>query len=338
MMKRYRRIRQLCTGLICVIVVLSMSIHVQAQEQIDLNRNVSATVILTAEDIPVPEAVFHIYRAAVLEADGSAALTGDFAGYPVSLEENDFNALGQTLAGYVRRDGIKPEKSAVTDDSGTAVFADGLTPGLYLILGDDFTLNGRTCSVEPSLIQLPGWDGNAFRYDITMYPKWEIQEQYDSMTVFKVWEDEGFQEKRPEQIQASLIDAATGEVWGEAELNAENNWRHTWDNLPEGHSWLIAEQKVPGDYTVTVSRDGNTVILKNVYQNPPDDPHIPENPDTPDDPDTPDGPHTPGNPDTPETSSLPRTGTLKWLVPILAFCGMALFVTGWLWRRRDGEN
>lgn len=306
-------------GIVCAVILLALvtSTAAFAQEQIDTARPASVTVLLTAQDAPVAGVTFHAYRVAELDAGGNTAVTEAFQGYSVSLEESGFQELSQTLAGLVLRDGIAPDMTAVTDGQGTAVLAG--SAGLYLILGEPFPLENGTGAVEPALVRLPDWDGGAFQYDITMRPKWEPVEQTVSLTVVKVWEDGGQTDSRPAQIEAQLIDAATGEVYALAVLNPENNWRYTWDNLPEGHSWFAAERQVPEGYTVAVTRDGGRIVLANTLNN------AQENPTEP----------TGGTPSAPV---LPQTGTLKWLTPVLAACGMALFLAGWLWRRRDGKD
>ena len=40
----------------------------------------------------------------------------------------------------------------------------------------------------------------------------------------------------------------------------------------------------------------------------------------------------------PKGPGLPQTGVLWWPVPILACCGMGLFVIGWARRRQDGAG
>lgn len=48
----------------------------------------------------------------------------------------------------------------------------------------------------------------------------------------------------------------------------------------------------------------------------------------------PDRPASPSNPD----SKLPQTGQLKWPVPVLASCGVGLFVCGWALKRLDRRS
>lgn len=334
MMKPNRLSRWLCICLICAVNMLSMSIKVIAQGWVDQKQPVTMTIQMNVEGVPVPDVNFRIYRVASLASDGSYVLTEIFGIYPVSLIGDDLSALCQTLAGYVVKDGIPAEKTVITDNTGAAAPEGGLPPGLYLVMGDDFTLDNKTCLVEPALIELPGRDdGGSFLYDVEIYPKWESLGQNDSLTVLKIWEDAGYEEKRPADVQAKLVDADTGQVWGEAALGSENNWRHTWDDLPQGHSWYVVEHEVPRGYTVTAVRDGSTVVLKNTYEKEPEAPAVPGKTSASENSDT------SGNAMTmPKETILPQTGTLKWLVPVLAVCGMALFLTGWFYRRRNEEN
>ena len=53
--------------------------------------------------------------------------------------------------------------------------------------------------------------------------------------------------------------------------------------------------------------------------------------------DTPEGEDIPEE-TVPKGPGLPQTGVLWWPVPILACCGMGLFVIGWARRRQDGAG
>ena len=97
-------------------------------------------------------------------------------------------------------------------------------------------------------------------------------------------------------------------------LNEQNNWRHTWEQLPADHEWLVAEDPVP-DYSTSIELEGITFTVKNSNTriNPP----------------------APPTPPTPEPQ-LPRTGLYWWPVLVLAVAGLLFLTAGFLRRRTSG--
>lgn len=313
-MKLHKFLRILFALVLCVGLFPSMAATAMAQEQIDLNRSVSVTVFYREQDVGIPGAVFSIYKAGTVTEDGNVSLTGAFQNYPVSLNvanATEKKALAQTLAGYVLRDGIQADQSGTTDDNGVAVLDGGLFPGVYLILGADHSAGGKTYSAEPVLLTLPNDGGEGLEYDVSIAPKSEWTDQSGELTVVKIWSDTGFESSRPSQIKVELIDGTDRKLYGTAALSSKNGWRCTWDSLPAGHSWYVVE-RVPQGYLVTSQRDGDTVALTNTC--------IKVTPSEPED-----------------SGKLPQTGMLQWPIPVLAVSGMILFLTGWLWRRRDEQ-
>ena len=145
------------------------------------------------------------------------------------------------------------------------------------------------------------------------------------------WEDGGHEAERPESIVVQLL--CGGKVYDTVTLSQDNSWRYQWENLSAGCAWSVVEKTVPDGYTVTVDRQGLTFLVTNTCgEEQPEEPGEPEEPDTPDEPDTPEEPETPGGQDEPK---LPQTGLLWWPVPLLACCGLLLFLIGWKIRRND---
>ena len=54
---------------------------------------------------------------------------------------------------------------------------------------------------------LPGDDAanNTWSYDVTVSPKYERQEETISRRVMKVWDDEGYEDRRPKEITVQLL-------------------------------------------------------------------------------------------------------------------------------------
>ena len=250
---------------------------------------------------------FSLYPVAALTEEGEYALTDDFAQYPVSLEDLDssgLRSLAQTLDAYVARDTLTPLLSQKTGEDGRVSF-DGLSPGLYLVLGESYTQDNTVYTPSPMLFYLPGQgEDGGWEYEVTASCKFDQEETTDA-TVFrkvqKVWKDSGNQSKRPEMVFVQLLE--NGAVVDTVALSEENNWEYTWEGLDASSRWQVAETSVPDGYTVTVTQEGTLFVVTNTY---------------------------PGK--TPP--KLPQTGLLWWPVPLLACAGLVLVIAGAAARRR----
>ena len=192
---------------------------------------------------------FSLYRVAALTEEGEYALTDDFAQYPVSLEDLDssgLRSLAQTLDAYVARDTLTPLLSQETGEDGMVSF-DGLSPGLYLVLGESYTQDNTVYTPSPMLFYLPGQgEDGGWEYEVTASCKFDQEETTDA-TVFrkvqKVWKDSGNQSKRPEMVFVQLLE--NGAVVDTVALSEENNWEYTWEGLDASSRWQVAETSVP---------------------------------------------------------------------------------------------
>ena len=298
---------------------------------------------------PCAGAPFQIYRVAEVSVYGEYTLTGDFRDYPVTLEQPDqagWRALAATLEAYAVRDGLTPAAAGETDRDGRLTFS-SLEAGMYLVTGQRHTAGGYRYTPEPFLAALPGLDEeDNWVSDVTASPKYERKHK-DTNTpgdgtvkrkVLKVWEDDGDESGRPQKVTVQLL--RDGKVWDTVTLSEKNGWSYEWSKLDADYTWRVAEKDVPEDYTVTVSREGVTFVITNTLAaDIPDEP-TPEGPppETPGGPDGTDGTDIPEEP-APEApgDSLPQTGVLWWPVPLMACCGVGLFLIGWA-KRRSGES
>ena len=197
------------------------------------------------------------------------ALTDDFAQYPVSLEDLDssgLRSLAQTLDAYVARDTLTPLLSQETGEDGRVSF-DGLSPGLYLVLGESYTQDNTVYTPSPMLFYLPGQgEDGSWEYEVTASCKFDQEEITDttvSRKVQKVWKDNGNQSKRPEMVFVQLLE--NGAVVDTVALSEENNWEYTWEGLDASSRWQVAETNVPDGYTVTVTLEGTLFVVTNTY-------------------------------------------------------------------------
>ena len=295
-------------GAFAVLVLLACALAVNAVAQaIDQDRESTLTLSFGESGEGFPEVEFSLYPVASLTEEGEYALTGDFAQYPVSLEDLDssgLRSLAQTLDAYVARDTLTPLLSQETGEDGRVSF-EGLSPGLYLVLGESYTQDTTVYTPSPLLFYLPGQgEDGSWEHEVTASCKFDREETTDatvSRKVQKVWKDNGNQSKRPEMVFVQLLE--NGAVVDTVALSEENNWEYTWEGLDASSRWQVAETNVPDGYTVTVTQEGTLFVVTNTY---------------------------PGK--TPP--KLPQTGLLWWPVPLLACAGLVLVIAGAGARRR----
>ena len=258
-------------ALAVALVLTGWTPQARAYDPIDIGRQTSLTVSFARAGDGIAGAQFSIYRVAAVSKTGQFTLTGDFAGYPVSLSglsSSGWRALAQTLEGYVARDGVPPLQTETTGSGGRAAF-EGLPTGLYLVTGARHTVGRTTYTPEPFLLCLPNWDGAAWQYAVEVSCKYDRETRPSgdgggstvSRRVIKVWQDGMDWAARPAQIEVQLLQ--DGEVYDTATLSDGNNWRYTWSGLPSGHTWQLTETSVPDGYTVSVEREGSVFVLTN---------------------------------------------------------------------------
>ena len=195
--------------------------------------------------------------------------------------------------------------------------------GLYLVIGSSCDFNEEIYTPKPSLIVVPyRQDAGLWQYDVEIAPKWEKKPIVrEDLTVVKVWSDSNYS-GRPTSIEVELFcdgqlyKDPTGVNKNPVTLNRANNWRYTWKGLDTRNTWTVVERSVPAGYTVSVNREGTKFVVTNTRPTTPTPPPSVTNP-----------PST--------TIRLPQTGLEWWPIPVLALCGMLLFVCGWLKQRQD---
>lgn len=354
-MKIWKIGRRLAPVLAALVLLLSpLAVPAAAYQDIDTHRTASLTVRF--KDFSGVE--FSIYRVASVSENCVFTLTGAFRDYPVSvngLNSSGWRALARTLDSYVARDDPAALRTGETNRSGRVSFS-GLPTGLYLVVGEQYQEEEWTYTPEAFLICLPNQVDGEWEYDVTANCKYDQEENPPETVdrkVLKVWEDDGNEQLRPRSITVQLL--KDGRVYDTVTLSAANNWRYTWRELDGDAVWRVVEYRTPGDYTVSVDREGITFVITNTYAPetdipdeppprsefpPPPDEDIPDDPtpqgEVPPDEDIPDEP-PPTTDVPPDEPGLPQTGMLWWPVPVLAGSGIILILLGWLWRRHEEE-
>ena len=104
----------------------------------------------------VSDVTMHAYLIATYSNQGDIVITDEFSGYDFTLDENtsesEISDIAANINNNIRNDGINSIKTAIMKD-GSAVM-DGLSEGVYLINGDNFTVGNNTYSVTPIIVEL----------------------------------------------------------------------------------------------------------------------------------------------------------------------------------------
>lgn len=367
-MKYRTHLARICALLLSCLLLCSTAF---AAGSIDTGKPCS----LTVDYHGFADVEFSLYRVASVSVTEQFTLTGDFAGYPVSvngLNSAGWNALASTLTSYVGMDAIQPLNTGKTSAGGRLTFAN-LQTGLYLVIGKSHTeSDGWIYTPMSVLVSLPGRavGGGGWNYDVTATPKYsrvQIPPAGSTVTVktLKGWDDAGHEADRPAYITLYLLE--NGTVCDTVTVTKADNWTYEWTDLDAASTWTVTEKPMD-HYTVSIQQQANVFVITNTYVDfptppgpgpgpGPDDPDDPDDPDTPTPPDDPENPTDPDDPnvsgtsggnggggmdegmeDGPGVPSLPQTGMLWWPVPLMAGVGLLLFILGYMEYRTAEEE
>lgn len=298
---------------------------------VDPARKCQLTLLSECNGTVVTDVHYKLYR--VAEVTGSVpefTLTGDFVNSPVELnglDQTQWAALAVTLEGEASS--YTPLAEANSDASGKAVFSD-LQTGLYLVSIEDRTQDGTLYSAVPFCACLPYREviTDEWEYEVTARPKFSPDEIPESVSckVIKVWDDEGYESRRPDSV--TVILKKDGVEISRVDLNKDNNWMYEWTNLTPDGKYTVQEVAVNG-YTVSVERIRNVYTITNRIKK--------ENPPSPKPPKpTPPSPNPPSP--GPSPRKLPQTGQDWTTAGLLCGGGLALVALGIILRRKKRDE
>lgn len=264
--------RKVIVPLLMMVCLLLTALGTSAlAEGIDVSRSAELSISYVSEGTPLSDVEFKLYRVADVDAQGSFTLGGQFANAPVSLRSTggeELRDLARVLSGYVELDdSYTPDASGRTDSLGRLRF-NGLRTGLYLVMGESITRDGRRYNAGATMVSLPIMDEhNNWNYVVTMRPKAGSYILTQARVVKQWMNDGGVAGARPASITVHLLQ--DGEVYDTQTITAEDGWEHTWTDLNGESVWNVVEDPVPANYDVTVAMDNGVFTLINRYNPPP---------------------------------------------------------------------
>ena len=281
-----RRVKWHVLLALCLMCLMLLPMTANAAGVIDTDRETTLTINYVSDKTTTDGIHIDLYKVADVSIGGNWTLTQDFSGYSISLDNHstaEWRALAQTLATYAERDSLTPYDSGETNSSGALTFPSkqsSMKCGLYLAVARKVKIGSYTYTSEPFLIQLPDLsDDDVWMYDVDCNAKFSTDytpdgshTAYVERTALKVWQGDD-EALRPTDITVQLL--RDGIVYDTAQLNKDNNWRYTWQQLPEYNddgtliSWQLTEQ-TPENYTVLIAQEGTTFVVTNTYS--PDEP------------------------------------------------------------------
>lgn len=189
-MKARHILKRFGTLLLVVLLGIScMAMTAYSSGNIETGRQGSLSVYFGENGRGFSEVTFSIYRVADISEDGTYTLTGDFAQYPVRMENLDssgWRALAQTLDAYAARDEIASLMTRQTGPDGSFQIT-GLSTGLYLISGGQYIDEDIVYTPEPMLVSIPGLSADGtWVYDIVASCKFEREDTTDTPVSRKV--------------------------------------------------------------------------------------------------------------------------------------------------------
>lgn len=291
----------------------------------------SLTLICKTEEVTLTGMHWDLYRVGSRKG-GNLVLEGDFAKYPVSLEDMSSSAItevAETLENYAVLDKIPALAKGETGKDGLLKF-DDLNTGLYMVCGKNIQVGDTIYIPSAILVEImKSEDGK--NVELEAYPKLSTKVasgENSKYAVKKIWEnDENALEKRATSISVEIY--GDEKLYETVTLDESNDWTYLW-SAESDIDWRVKEVKVPENYTVVYRSNEKQFAIVNTYSDKTPTQTTISTTVTSDGSTRPtvintnsaNGSNVTNNTNT----KLPQTGLLWWPVPVMA-CGGVIFIT-----------
>jgi len=272
-----KRISACIVTTICFMLMISSLVYANNYYPADL------TIIMEYDNKPLQGIGLAICQVAIIAQENndiSYSVAPAFSGLDIDfsdLSDEKNIALAAVLNTYASNHNIARTRD-VTDSGGKVTFHH-LQSGLYLVAQTDSEYSEYI--IAPYLISVVSmFQGQDDK--IISYPKSEpvrLSADLISVSVQKIWTGT---DNIPASVLVQLY--CDGTPYGNAViLNAENNWRHTWNNLDSDATWSVDELDVPQGYTKSISGNADSGFVITNTKTPASVPNDNSRPNTGDD-------------------------------------------------------
>ena len=160
--------------ILCVIFILLCMTNIFMLSVFAEDTYGSVSVIFSHEDNPFSNVEFRIYHVANYR-NGNYETVGQFSKYKFKFDEDTLlTTIAVQFKTYIEQDNILAISTLKTNENGNVVFDRLLTDNsIYLIVGNEIELNGKTYIPVPFFMSLP----NNSKNDITAIVKYDIDEE-----------------------------------------------------------------------------------------------------------------------------------------------------------------
>lgn len=274
-------------GILSLMLAFLMSITMTSAA----NKKGTMTVNVCVSDVK-----FQIYYVGKLSDDGSKiTYSDDFKDSEITWDlQNAATALSQ----YASLENITPlqEKTSVNNK----VVFDDLPLGVYLITGDTLRTDEEIIEQTPTLISMPQVENEEPVWNFAIEPKAENRIKLQKLSVVKVWKNDT-KKVRPSSITVTLY--RDKEAVEKVQLTQDNNYSYSWKGLDPDVVYTVDETNVPKNYTKSITKQYEEIIITNTYKKPPHNDH---------------------------PKRIPQTGQMWWPVMALACCGFLFIIIHFL--------
>lgn len=265
----------------------------QNDNLIDFSKKGSIAITLKESEskTPISGVEITIYKVASMDIKDNNLIFNYVNGFEncnVSLDNlNNENLASSLEKCMVASSALKFTET--TSTNGTVSF-NNLDLGIYQVIQTK-EKEGYS-KIASFLVMIPENINNKWTYDIIAEPKTSIFEVMD-LTIRKVWNNTILE--ITDKVTVSLLKGE--DVIETVELNPDNNWTYTFENIEKSDDYSVLEVNVPTGYVATYQENNNIFTITN-------------------------------------TDKLVQTGQNKILLLSLASIGLILLIVGLLFEKR----